>query len=168
VISILSEELQKEPLVTAIIHLQTALERCVSLLCVPPTRCNSVDWNLPEEELKELLVQGAHEYFQRENPLPKALYASFDAIVQRPPFLMLLRPQTLTHRDIIVAMAAQCSKIGAITGFLTEDDAQLVASKAPRLSKLLLAQYAVVKTSENERESFTEHSQELVFSGATS
>lgn len=144
---------------------QTALERCISLLCVPPTRCNSVDWLLPDSELTELFAQGSREYFQSENRLPKALYKQFNTVVRRPFIQTVRKPQVLSHRDIVIAMAMRCSKIGSNAQSLTAVDARLVAKKAPRISELLLAQYAERRTS---FATLKTSSQELVFSGATS
>jgi len=101
-----------------------------------------------------------------ENPLPKALYKRFDTIVQRPLLWMILGPQSFTHQEVIISIAVRCSKIGAAARILTEDDAKLVASKAHRISELLLAMCTEAKTSYTARKSFVEPSQELVFSGA--
>ena len=165
--SVLDEEIKSNVEVVPTMHLQTPLERCISLLCVPPDRCNSVDWSLPDDELVELFDQGAHEYFQDDNHLPKALRAQFNAIVRKPPF-RLLKIEALTHRDVVWLMAVRCGKIAAATETLTTEDAQLVASKAPRISMLLMATCAEVKTSPVARRSTIEPSKELIFSGATS
>jgi hypothetical protein len=103
-----------------------------------------------------------------ENPQPEALIKRFDTILQRTPLQMILGSQSFTHREVLVSMAVQCRKIGAVTQALTTEDARVVADKAPRISELLRMMSTETHTSRREPRSDVGSSQELALAGVNS